>query len=175
MAKTHLKWNGREFKKRLHSAMVQALHEIGVYVSGVIVTSFPRGTGGEPSEPGEPPAVQRSNYEDTIDYEVDNGDLVCRIGTNDERGPWLELGTGSRAGYYNSNGDFVSLGGESYVIEAKSGSTLHWKDSDGNDVFAKRVVHPGIHPRPHIVPGVRKSERAINGILQKAVAGMGLK
>lgn len=47
------------------------------------------------SAPGQPPATDLGKYAASItqDLERDGQGLVEKVGTNDKRGPWLELGT----------------------------------------------------------------------------------
>ena len=50
----------------------------------------------------------------------------------------------------NETGKLVEFGTPPHVIEAKNGKSLHWKDKNGRDVFAKKVFHPGTRPNPFI-------------------------
>lgn len=63
-------------------------------------------------------------------------DFTVRIGTNVEYAQAVEYGTAA------------------HEIKAKDAEALHWKDEDGEDVFATRVQHPGTEPRPFLRPAV---------------------
>ena len=63
---------------------------------------------------------------------------------------YMEYGTGSR-------GEF---GGSPYVITPKRASRLRFKVG-GKVVYAKKVVHPGVSPRPFMRPA---AERVIEGL-----------
>lgn len=54
-----------------------------------------RGIAHQASAPGEPPAPDTGKYRATIgqQLETDSQGLIEKIGTDDKRGPWLELGT----------------------------------------------------------------------------------
>lgn len=45
--------------------------------------------------------------------------------------------------------DYVEFGTPPHVITPKSKKALHWKEN-GEDVFAKKVNHPGTAPNPFI-------------------------
>lgn len=151
-----LKWYGEEFKRRLHIQVVTGLRRIGRSCVDAIKGSM----GTSPSSPGEPPGTgPGATYRRSIDYTVNERRMICRVGTNDERGPWLELGTGSRARF----------GGSAYLIVPKEARVLMWQSRSGETIIARRVMHPGIHPRPHIVPGVRSQGPKIERILKEAV------
>lgn len=71
---------------------------------------------------------------------------------------------------------------EPYEIRPRRRKALHWKDGNGNDVFRKKVIHPGVRARPFMRPAVdlvrhQEAERiisdAVNGELQKAVSRTG--
>src|SRR5215469_10715989 len=49
-------------------------------------------SGPEVSQPGKPPRKQTGNLRDHVDYEVDEDELVGRVGTNIDYGRYLELG-----------------------------------------------------------------------------------
>ena len=151
--KTLVKWYGDEFKRDLNTKLGLALALIG----RMVVARIQRSMGSSPSQPGQPPGRVTSSYARRMDSEVSQkkGSMVVRVGTNDKRGPWLELGTGSRA----------RDGGEPYIIRPKRRKALRFTVG-GRVVFARQVVHPGIHPRPHIVPGVLNSQEAIVAILK---------
>lgn len=151
--KATVKWYGEQFKSALQVRLHAAAHQIGAYIVARIVKSMVA----DPSSPGGPPARITSSYAHSIDYEVGRkkGVLTVRVGSNDKRVLWLELGTGERC----------ERGGSSYVIEPVKAKVLHWKTPDGEDVFTRRVEHPGIHPRPHIRPAVLKSRPYIIRIL----------
>lgn len=49
--------------------------------------------GAFPSAPGEPPRKQTGRLRSSVTYEVLDGELVARVGTNVKYAKWLELGT----------------------------------------------------------------------------------
>lgn len=49
--------------------------------------------GANPSAPGEPPHKQTGRLRASVTYEVDEGDVEGRVGTNVDYGKHLELGT----------------------------------------------------------------------------------
>lgn len=60
------------------------------------VKGGPRGKtryGAFPSAPGEPPHKQTGRLRASVAYEVDEGTLTGRVGTNVDYGKYLELGT----------------------------------------------------------------------------------
>lgn len=152
-----VKWYGRRFKRVLRSKLLTGLEQAGAYCEAVIVRSM----GGSPSQPGSPPGRDTGEYARTITHEVNEeagGIPTARVGTSSKLGLWLEYGTGSRS----------EKGGRSYIIVPKKASVLSWAGAGGRQVFAKFVLHPGIHPRPHIRPAVFGRQRQIMSILQKA-------
>jgi len=48
-----------------------------------------------------------------------------------------------------------------HVIEAKPGGVLHFKGSGGEDVFVKRVNHPGTQAQPFMRPALTAAQRFI--------------
>ena len=63
---------------------------------------------------------------------------IVRIGTNVEYAPFIEFGS------------------EPYIIEPDEAEALHWQDAAGEDVFAKKVEHPGIPSQPFLIPALDK-------------------
>jgi hypothetical protein len=55
--------------------------------------------------------------------------------TDVEYAPYIEHGTGT---WGPKHAPYV-------ILPKKPGGVLHWKNKAGEDVFARRVVHPGIH------------------------------
>lgn len=45
---------------------------------------------------------------------------------------------------------YLEFGTPPHIIRAKDAGALHWKNSSGQDVFAKEVHHPGTRPYPFI-------------------------
>lgn len=148
-------WYGDKFKKLLQRKLAFGLEQVGILCEGRIVRSI---SGGSPSEPGKPPGRVTGAYSALMAHEVDAARLICRIGSFAEIAPYLELGTGARC----------ELGGSPYMIVPTRKKVLHWKTAEGEDAFAMWVMHPGIHPRPHIRPGVYGARREIMTILQRA-------
>lgn len=154
---TMLKWHGERLKQVLGSAEGRMLHAIGRECVSTIKSSM----GPSVSRPGEPPGRDTGSYARSMDSEVALLRKVTRVGTNDVRGPWLELGTGSRA----------VGGGQPYVIRPRYKKALAFRVG-GQTVVRASVLHPGIHPRPHIVSGVLASKRAIEAIVKHEGEGI---
>jgi HK97 gp10 family phage protein len=53
--------------------------------------------GAFPSAPGEPPHKQTGRLRSSVTYEVLDGELIARVGTNVKYAKWLELGTKNMA------------------------------------------------------------------------------
>jgi HK97 gp10 family phage protein len=53
--------------------------------------------GAFPSAPGEPPRKQTGRLRSSVTYEVLDGELIARVGTNVKYAKWLELGTKNMA------------------------------------------------------------------------------
>ena len=149
-----VKWYGDKFKAIMKNKLATALEHIGILCEGRIVRSI---SGGSPSKPGSPPGRVTGAYSALMAHEVDIALLICRVGSFSEIAPYLELGTGSRC----------ERGGSPYMIVPTRKKVLHWRSEAGKDVFAQWVMHPGIHPRPHIRPGVFGARMEIMAILQR--------
>jgi HK97 gp10 family phage protein len=50
-----------------------------------------------PSKPGDPPHKQTGRLRSSVTYEVLDGELIARVGTNVKYAKWLELGTKNMA------------------------------------------------------------------------------
>jgi HK97 gp10 family phage protein len=100
----------REVNKRLHRAAIvvnrRAKRLLSVAGTGVISRGqlMPaKGGGGKriygafPSAPGEPPRKQTGRLRSSVTYEVLDGELIARVGTNVKYAKWLELGTKNMA------------------------------------------------------------------------------
>lgn len=79
---------------KVHRRVQQLIHQHGsgrIYTRGNITH--------QASAPGEPPAADTGKYAATVGFalERDAQGLVGKVGTNDKRGPWLELGTRNMA------------------------------------------------------------------------------
>lgn len=59
-----------------------------------------------------------------------------QVGTPVEYAPHIEYGTGP------------------HIIEPKDAEALHWKNEENEDVYAKRVRHPGTNPQPFLRPAL---------------------
>ena len=154
-------WYGRRFERVVNTSLGRAMANIGMMQAAHVKRSMVSA----PSTPGGPPAVITGSYVRSIGWAVKRSLLkrtfTARVGTNDKRGPWLELGTGSRA----------EGGGSPYLIKAKGGGTLRFIGRDGGVVFAKSVMHPGIYPRPHFRPALYVTGKIALSILQSAARG----
>lgn len=66
---------------------------------GGVTRKVKGGSGGKtaygafPSAPGEPPRKQLGTLRASVNYDVDEAALTARVGTNEEYGKFLELGT----------------------------------------------------------------------------------
>ena len=58
------------------------------------------------------------------------------------------------------HGLYVEFGTPPHIIKAKDAKALHWK-SNGKDVFATQVNHPGTRPQPFIRPTIRSRLKQI--------------
>lgn len=63
-----------------------------------------------------------------------------------EYAPYVEYGTASRS----------EFGGQAYTIEPKDENGVLAFRVQGKTVFAKSVLHPGIHPQPYARPAAEK-------------------
>lgn len=89
--------------------------------------------------------VKTGALRDSIQVKITKKGLQAEIYTKIGYGKYLEYGTASR-------GEF---GGTPYVIMPKKpGGTLAFQGSSGGMVYAKKVIHPGIAPRPFARPAV---------------------
>ena len=68
-----------------------------------------------------------------------------------------------------ANADYsaaLEYGTKPHVIEPKTAKALHFK-SDGQDIFAKRVNHPGTKPLAIMRNAALKVQKQVGGIFQK--------
>lgn len=90
---------------------------------------------------------------------MDVGELSVDVGPTSDYGGILELGVP-----------------HPFVIEARPGHSLHFT-IDGEDVFAKRVTHPPIAPRPYMGPAfdavLPRYEDALGRVLEGSVVARG--
>lgn len=142
-------WHGKELEGVLENKFGAALWQIGRLCANRIKRSM----GPSVSAPGQPPGRETSTYLRSIDFEVDTGKLIARIGTADKRGPWLELGTG----LYGPRGR---------PIQPRTKPFLVFRLPDGSWIRTRQVR--GMKPRPHIKPGVYGARPAIMQIIERA-------
>jgi hypothetical protein len=64
---------------------------------------------------------------------------------------------------------YVEAGTGPHVIEAKNRTALHF-EMGGEEVFARRVHHPGSRAFPFMGPAVLKAERVITAEVELAIA-----
>lgn len=95
--------------------------------------------------------VKSGALRSSIAYRVDGNELI--IGPHVPYAPYMEFGTGSKS----------EFGGQPYEIKPKSGKYLKFQ-SNGKTVFVKKVMHPGVDPRPFMRPAV---EEAMGGLADK--------
>ena len=68
-----------------------------------------------------------------------------------------------------ANADYsadIEYGTKPHVIQPKTANALHFK-SDGQDVFTKKVNHPGTKPNPVMRNAALKVQKQVGGIFQK--------
>lgn len=68
-----------------------------------------------------------------------------------------------------ANADYsaaLEYGSKPHIIEPKTAKALHFK-SDGQDVFAKRVKHPGTKPLAIMRNAALKVQKQVGGMFQK--------
>ena len=85
------------------------------------------------------------------------------------------------SGYYRNNIGFdgknkvianasysadIEYGTKPHVIQPKTANALHFQ-SDGEDVFTKKVNHPGTKPNPVMRNAALKVQKQVGGIFQK--------
>ncbi|OPG13749.1 hypothetical protein B1L11_06465 [Microbispora sp. GKU 823] len=82
---------------------------------------------------------------------------------------------GFEAGPTASYGADVEYGTKPHEIRARNAKALHWVDDEGNDIFRKRVWHPGTSPQPYMRPAFEKAIEPLPEILaqvgEKALGG----
>lgn len=83
---------------------------------------------------------------------VDTGHLKNTIGVD-----FTDDGKTFEAGPTASYGAHVEYGTDPHEIRPRHAKALHWVDADGNEVFRKRVWHPGTSPRPYMRPAFEKA------------------
>lgn len=100
---------------------------------------------------------------------VDTGHLKNSIGVDFDPD-----GLGFDAGPTANYGAAVEYGTRPHVIKPKKAKALHWVDENGDDVFARRVNHPGTAPRPYMRPAFERAadqaERAIEQVVDRFLA-----
>jgi HK97 gp10 family phage protein len=87
--------------------------------------------------------VKTGTLRNSISYRVSGKELI--IGPHVPYAPYMEFGTGSKS----------EFGGNAYEIKPKSGQYLKFQVG-GKTVFTKKVMHPGIEPRPFMRPAVEE-------------------
>lgn len=85
------------------------------------------------------------------------------------------------SGYYRNNIGFdgknkvianasysadIEYGTKPHVIQPKNANALHFQ-SDGQDVFTKKVNHPGTKPNPVMRNAAHKVQKQVGGLFQK--------
>lgn len=95
-------------------------------------------------------SAQRRAPEDTGDLKrskvVEPGDL----------GIWIVLFTADHAAATEYGSGLHGERGEKYPIEAKNADYLQFPGRDGETIYRKKVMHPGVEPQPFLRPGVRE-------------------
>jgi len=83
---------------------------------------------------------------------VDTGHLKNTIGVD-----FTDDGKTFEAGPTASYGAHIEYGTRPHEIRAVHAKALHWVDEQGNDVFRRRVWHPGTSPHPYMRPSFEKA------------------
>ena len=91
---------------------------------------------------------------------VDTGNLKNSIGV-DPVDDWMGFEAGPTANY----GADVEYGTEPHEIRPRDAKALHWVDSEGQDMFRRRVWHPGTAPQPYMRPAFDKSVEPIDKVM----------
>ena len=79
---------------------------------------------------------------------VDTSNLKNSIGADDDPD-----GLGWEAGPTAEYGAAIEYGTRPHEIRAKHAKALHWVDPEtGEDVFRRKVMHPGTRPQPYMRP-----------------------
>ncbi len=155
----------REFIAAMRKAAMQSVVGASVILQREIVLQLSKrgstkAAGNIPSPPGEPPSVQTGALRRSI--------VLNRTGLANTN-PQVEIGTALKYARIQEFGGVIHLP----RIVPKRGRALHWKNKQGQDVFARSVRAHTVRlpPRPYFRPGIAlalpKIERFIAGRFDK--------
>lgn len=98
-----MKFYGTQVKAKAHGMMDSRIEAACIYLKNKARESLSRsqptaGTGAfkrglDPSQPGEYPKIVTGSFRRNVNHEYDRKTHTGRVGTNDKRGMWFELGT----------------------------------------------------------------------------------
>lgn len=128
--------NSKQAKRAIELAAIRGLIKACMLVEGQAVALAP---------------VASGRLRDSIDYKVDEGELIGYIGTNVEYAIWIEFGTGEFAEKGNGR-----KGG--WVYQDPSGE---WFFTWGNE------------PQPYLRPAFRRTKKQVKAILENALRQIG--
>ena len=103
MSEYTVKWNGNAIQDVIRKEMTKRLHVAGTLVRdrarvllSVAGSGRVKGKKSGPvvrSKPGEPPRKQDGFLRGRVTYKIENGKMVCKVGTPVWYGYYLEVGT----------------------------------------------------------------------------------
>ncbi|MFI7113959.1 HK97 gp10 family phage protein [Nonomuraea sp. NPDC050227] len=93
---------------------------------------------------------------------VDTGNLKNTIGQDFD-----DDGMGFEAGPTANYGADVEYGTQPHEIRPRDAKALHWVDSEGQDMFRRRVWHPGTEPQPYMRPAFEKATAPIDDVMSQ--------
>lgn len=91
---------------------------------------------------------------------VDTGNLKNTIGQDFD-----DDGMGFEAGPTANYGADVEYGTQAHEIRPRDAKALHWVDSEGRDMFRRRVWHPGTRPQPYMRPAFDEAVKPIDNVM----------
>lgn len=171
--KPTIRWRGRQATAEIQNATFRGLKKAASWVEGTIkkrvISRSSRVSGGggarsprrgarKPmrlmhSKPGEPPRTDTGKLRQSIFSSSDRRQMLAVVGTALKYGVYLELGTRPGPPIVPRRKKMLAFGG----IDASG--QWGW-------VFARRVRHPGMRPRPYMWKTVRGNRRKIMAIIR---------
>lgn len=129
--------NSKQAKRAIELAAIRGLIKACMLVEGQAVALAP---------------VDSGRLKDSIDYKVDEGELIAYVGTNVEYAIWVEFGTGEYA--EKGNG--------------RKGGWIY-KDPEGEWHYTL-----GNRPSPYLRPAFRRTKKQVQSILESALREIGV-
>lgn len=99
--------------------------------------------------------VRTGALKSSIVTEITDNGMTATVTAASDHAVFNEFGTGTR-------GEFP---GQPIVIRAKPGKMLSWVGKDGRRHYAKKVVNPGMAPRPFMRPALERVATPLVGTL----------